>query len=238
MSIADIKKRWDRVISEVQKKALDIGRNPDDIKVVAVSKTHLAETMIDAINAGVYCIGENYVQELIAKHPVVSSTVTNPVEWHFIGHLQSNKVKFITSFIDMIHSCDSINLAREISKEAIKVNRTIEVLLQVNTSGELSKSGCQPESVFKLYEESREIENIKVTGLMTIGSFTGIESIIRKEFTILRNLREEINSKYSVNLKHLSMGMTGDYPVAIEEGSTLLRIGTAIFGERDYSLDD
>ena len=136
----------------------------------------------------------------------------------------------------MIHSVDSVKLAREISKQAIKNDRTIDVLLQVNTSGEMSKSGCEPEETEDLLLGIKDIPNIEIKGLMTIGSFSEDENVYRREFRILKGLRDNLKSKYpEIDLYHLSMGMTHDFEAAIQEGSTIIRVGTAIFGERDYS---
>ncbi|MFA6570119.1 MAG: YggS family pyridoxal phosphate-dependent enzyme [Bacteroidota bacterium] len=227
-----IKQNWDLIRNDVEQTALKCGRNPGEIRIVAVAKTHPAEFVVAGVLAGIKVIGENYVQELTEKHAQISAMPVPQPEWHFIGHLQTNKVKYIAPFITMIHSVDSLHLAEEISKAAQKNDRTIDVLLQVNTSGEESKFGCEPAKVPDLAESALQLPYIKVHGLMTIGTFTELEEQSIKEFRLLRNLCDEINRKLYVNLTQLSMGMTHDYRLAIAEGATYVRIGTAIFGER------
>lgn len=235
LSSNDIKNNFELIKKRVQNAALKCGRNPDEITIVAVSKTHPLETIIIGIEAGIVVFGENYVQELKEKHELLGIKAKN-IQWHFIGHLQTNKVKFIASFVTMIHSVDSLHLAEEISRQAQKYNRTIEILLQVNTSGEENKSGCDPDDIYTFAKEAIQIPNLNITGLMTIGSFTDNIVQIRKEFKMLRTIRDELNNNYGLHqFRNLSMGMTGDFDIAIEEGSTFIRVGTAIFGQRDYS---
>lgn len=230
----EIKSNWLNVLNNVRIAAQTLQRDPDSIKIVAVSKSHPPEIIELAIKAGVNVFGENYAQELKDKHQYLVESGVKIPEWHFIGHLQSNKVKYIAPFVSMIHSVDSVGLAEEISKQAEKNNRTIDILLQVNTSGEYSKFGCQPEKLIELFDSVARIKNLNVLGLMTIGTFSDNENIIRTEFKLLRELRNNINKTKGVNLSHLSMGMSHDYEIAIEEGATIVRIGTAIFGERIY----
>jgi len=229
-----IKSNWLNVLNNVRITAKTHQRDPDSIKIVAVSKSHPPEIIELAIKAGVNVFGENYAQELKDKHQYLIESGIKIPEWHFIGHLQSNKVKYIAPFVSMIHSVDSLSLAEEISKQAEKNNRIIDILLQVNTSGEYSKFGCQPEKLIELFDSVARIKNLNVLGLMTIGTFSDNENIIRSEFKLLRELRDTINKTKGVNLSHLSMGMSHDYEIAIEEGATIVRIGTAIFGERTY----
>lgn len=207
----------------------------NNVKVIAVSKTKPAEMLLNAYKSGIKVFGENYVQELVDKHQYCENLSINDIEWHFIGHLQSNKVKYIIDFVDFIHSVDSIKLADEINKRAEKLNKVQKVFLQVNTSGEDSKSGCEPHEVVLLADEYLKMRNIQLVGLMTIGTFTDDENQQRKEFSLLRNLLNDINNKLNLELKELSMGMTNDYPTAINEGATMVRIGTAYFGERNYN---
>lgn len=230
----EIKSNWLNVLNNVRIAAQTLQRDPDSIKIVAVSKSHPPEIIELAIKVGVNVFGENYAQELKDKHQYLVESGVKIPEWHFIGHLQSNKVKYIAPFVSMIHSVDSVGLAEEISKQAEKNNRTIDILLQVNTSGEYSKFGCQPEKLIELFDSVARIKNLNVLGLMTIGTFSDNENIIRTEFKLLRELRDNINKTKGVNLSHLSMGMSHDYEIAIEEGATIVRIGTAIFGERIY----
>ena len=204
--------------------------------IVAVSKTHPAEVITAGLIAGIQNFGENYAQELKEKNDIINqSALPQKPIWHYIGHLQTNKVKLIAPFVNMIHSVDTSKLATEISHHAESNSRKIEILLQVNTSGELSKSGCSPADVFSLAETIMKIKNINIAGLMTIGSFSDDLEIVKKEFIMLRELREELKIKFpETNWTHLSMGMSGDYEHAIEEGSTIVRIGSAIFGSRNY----
>ncbi len=236
MTAEEIKRNYDIVKERVIKTALSCGRNPDEITIVAVSKSHPYDTITDGTSAGINVFGENYVQEFKEKvEQLESRNITQP-EWHYIGHLQTNKVKYIVPYVSLIHSVDSVRLAEEISKQAKKHNRTIDILLQVNTSGEESKSGCEPVETCDIFRAVKDIENINVLGLMTIGSFSDNEYIYRNEFRLLKSMLQQMNEKYpEVNVKHLSMGMTHDYEAAIEEGATIIRVGTAIFGERDYS---
>ncbi len=226
-------KNWLEIKEKIHIKALSCGRRPEEIKVIAVSKTHDTEKIEVAFKAGVEFFGENYVQELVSKYEYFANRGLKP-KWHFIGHLQTNKVKYIVPFIDMIHTVDSIRLANEIEKRAENYNKIIDVLIQVNTSGEESKSGCEPYETEELVKYCLSLKHLKVKGLMTIGTFSEDEIIIRSEFQLLRNLLYETNKNLSLNLTELSMGMTHDYEIAIEEGATYLRIGTAIFGQRIY----
>ncbi len=175
------------------------------------------------------------MQELVDKFDYFNFNNLEQPEWHFIGHLQTNKVKYIIPFVHLIHSVDSIKLAEEINKRASSINKVQNILLQINTSGEKSKSGCEPEDAISLTEDILKLRNVNLLGLMTIGTFTDDENQQRKEFSILRNKLNEINNTLNLNLKELSMGMTSDYTVAIEEGATMVRIGTAFFGYRNYN---
>ncbi|MCX7880023.1 MAG: YggS family pyridoxal phosphate-dependent enzyme [Ignavibacteria bacterium] len=206
-----------------------------NVKIVAVTKTHPIEAILNAADAGITDFGENYAQELKAKYELVNQSLSKQVNWHFIGHLQTNKVKYIAPFVSLIHSVDSVHLAKEIEKQAEKNNKTIDILIQVNTSGEASKFGCSPELTCELINEIKDLQNLRIRGLMTIGSFSLDEKVIRKEFQLLKSLFEEARKSFpNLPLNELSMGMTNDYLIAVEEGATILRIGTAIFGERNY----
>lgn len=231
----EMKNRWADINNRVIAASKKVGRNPDTITVLAVSKTHPVELIIDAIQIGISSFGENYAQEIKDKIDYFKNHNLKQPDWHFIGHLQSNKVKYIAEFVDTIHSVDSLNLAEEISKQAKKFNKTINILLQANTSGEDSKSGCQPQELSTLFSQIKALDNINIIGLMTIGTFTDDKILQRKEFRLLHKLFDEINTSFpEANLKHLSMGMTGDFETAIEEGATIVRVGTAIFGNRNY----
>lgn len=218
---------------EAAKKA---NRQPQDVCVLAVSKTHSLDKVLAAMEDGIIEFGENYVQELKEKQEQVIKGNHPQPNWHFIGHLQSNKVKYIAPFVKMIHSVDSAKLAQEIDRQAAKNDRIIDILLQVNTSGEESKSGVAPDDVFALADSIKNLKNIRVRGLMTIGTFAENKEVSIREFTMLRTLRDKLQELHpEAELTHLSMGMTNDYEIAIEQGASIVRIGTAIFGQRDYS---
>ena len=230
----EIKKNFEEIVAKKNLSAKTCNRSADDITVIAVSKTHPFETVEAACESGVRVFGENYVQELVEKHSDAVAAGITP-EWHFIGHLQSNKAKYIVEFVEIIHSVDSLKLALEINKQAFKYNKTQKIMLQVNTSGEESKSGCEPNKSIELAEQIIALPNLELQGLMTIGTFSDDEKVIRKEFRLLSSLLKDINSSLNLNLKDLSMGMSHDFDIAIEEGATFVRVGTAIFGTRDYS---
>ncbi|HOK15460.1 MAG TPA: YggS family pyridoxal phosphate-dependent enzyme, partial [Candidatus Kapabacteria bacterium] len=213
MNNENIKQNIYQIKSNIEQAAKKFSRNFENIKIIAVSKTHPVEAISAAYYAGATIFGENYVQELVEKQTKLYEQGIMP-EWHFIGHLQTNKVKYIAPFISLIHSVDSEKLALEISRQAEKHNRTIDILLQINTSGEISKFGCEPDDAVSLAEKVLELPNIKLKGLMTIGTFSDDETIIRKEFRLLRSKLEEINKKLGLNLTELSMGMSHDYEIA------------------------
>ena len=197
-----------------------------DTTLVAVSKTKSNEKILEAYNLGIKDFGENYVQELTTK----MDTLPKDIKWHMIGHLQTNKVKdLVKRNIYLIQSVDSLKLAKEINKEAQKQGKKINILIEVKTSSEESKTGLPPEELDNLIKEVKELKNINLLGLMTIGPNTDDEEEIRKAFKLLKEQKD----KYNLNI--LSMGMTNDYKIAISEGSNLIRIGTKIFGPRDYS---
>lgn len=205
--------------------------NNQNIKLVAVSKTFPHDKIEEAFCANIFDFGENYVQELISKKEKLSHLNIN---WHFIGHLQTNKVKLIAPFIYLIHSVDSIKLAHEVDCRAKEFNRKIKILVEVNTSREATKFGVEPNYTLNFLSEINNLENLEVEGLMTIGPFTDDKQESRRAFKKLKELLNQAN-KLKITKKpltQLSMGMTHDFPIAIEEGATILRIGTAIFGNR------
>ena len=206
------------------------GRKSEEIELVAITKTVDVEQINEAIEAGIRVVGENRVQEAWRKFQEVGEKV----HWHMVGHLQTNKVKRVLQFADMIHSVDSVYLAREIQTQAKKLEKTIEILIQVNTSGEESKFGLEPEATIGAIEEVSTLPNLKIKGLMTIGAFLPNPEDVRPCFKLLHDLKDRVNERgiASVEIGTLSMGMTNDYEIAIEEGSTMVRVGTAIFGER------
>ncbi|QQY78738.1 hypothetical protein EDD65_10556 [Keratinibaculum paraultunense] len=208
------------------------GRTDDDVDIIAVTKTVGIEQINEAINAGLYKIGENRVQELIKKYDIIGEKV----EYHMIGHLQTNKVKYIIDKVSLIHSLDRLSLAGELDKRAKKSNLNISTLIQVNVAEEKSKYGLRVNQVIPFIEEISKYENIKVKGLMTIAPFVEDPEEVRWVFRDLRRLSEMIKDRNYENVKMdiLSMGMTNDYEVAIEEGSNMIRIGTGLFGKRNY----
>ena len=207
------------------------GRSTSEITLLAVGKTFPSSAVREAVEAGVADVGENYVQELLSKRGDLSGS---DVRWHFIGHLQSNKVKNVAPWIHMIHAVDSTALAIEIDRRAAKAGRVIECLLEVNTTGESTKFGVAPGDVTALVRSLASCDNISLGGLMTIGPFLPDPEGSRPMFRRLRELKDEIISlaQANVTMRHLSMGMTGDFEVAIDEGATLVRIGTGVFGPR------
>ena len=226
-----------RLKGKVKKVCESCSREQKEIYIIAVSKTFPSDAVASALDFNQLDFGENRVQELVQKESEIQGRI---IHWHLIGHLQTNKVKQVVPFVFLIQSVDSFKLAQRISIEAAKINRVVKCLVQVNTSGEDQKSGCQPNEAFKLVKEISALEFVKVKGLMTIGRFIddykdeNQRNIVRENFRVLKNLFEEIKAANVPNtdLKYLSMGMTSDYDIAIQEGSNMLRIGTAIFGER------
>lgn len=203
---------------------------PSGVTLIAVSKTKPNEAILEAYNAGQKDFGENYVQELVDKH----EQLPKDIKWHFIGHLQSNKVKYIAPFVHLIHGIDSFKLLQEVNKQAQKNNRIINCLLQIFIAQEETKFGLSFEECDAIFssQEFKQLQNIKIVGLMAMASNTDNETQIRKEF---KSLKDFANKHQALNIKHLSFGMSSDYKIAIEEGSTMVRIGSIIFGERDYT---
>lgn len=204
---------------------------PEHVTLVAVSKTKPNEAILEAYQAGQRIFGENKVQELTEKH----ESLPKDIEWHMIGHLQSNKVKYIAPFVSLIHGVDSFKLLKEINKRAAQNERVINCLLQIHIAEEDTKFGFDEKEVIELIksEAFQHLKNIKVVGLMGMATFTDDENQIRKEFKTLKNLFDKFqisNHQFQI----LSIGMSGDYQLAIEEGSTMIRVGSSIFGERNY----
>jgi len=217
-----------KVEERIAEAAIRVGRKPEEVSLVAATKDRTAEEVEEAISAGVKIVGENRVQEAEAKFPRIHL----PFQRHMIGHLQRNKVKKALLLFDVIQSVDSLRLGEEISKRALQMDRTVEVLVEVNTSGEATKFGIEPEGALDLVGALSELEGISVRGLMTVGPLSENVGEVRRAFSLLRGLRDEIERELDLSLPVLSMGMSGDFEVAIEEGSTMVRIGTAIFGPR------
>lgn len=226
-NIESIRKR----IADAAKRA---GRDVDDIKLIAVTKTVDVDKVVEAIAAGALDAGENKPQELARKYEVLG----DKIRWHQIGSLQTNKVKYIIDKVCMIHSLDREGLAEEIDKRANKIGRVIDCLVQVNISGEESKHGMSREEVEPFVRlVAEKYPNIKIKGLMTMAPFDAERDEIRKVFRDLKELSDEINNMNigNVEMNELSMGMTNDFEIAVEEGATMVRVGTAIFGKRNYN---
>lgn len=224
-----IEERLAEVRARMAEAARKAGRKPEDIELVAVTKTHPPEALQEAISAGQTLFGENRVQEALAKMPLVSSRA----RWHFIGHMQKNKVRQALPVFEMLHSIDSLELARDVQRIADEDGRRPRVLLEVNVAGEGSKFGFKPVALEAEMETLiAEMPRLEVLGLMAIPPFSPKAEDSRRYFAALRELRDGLQQKLRVGLPELSMGMSGDYEVAIEEGATLVRVGTAIFGER------
>ncbi len=226
----NISQNYQRIKEEIQRTCERINRHPDEIKLVAVSKNKPVEAILEAISAGITRFGENRVQEAMAKIPQINA----PVEWHLIGTLQTNKVKKAIGLFSMIQSVDSLHLAEEIEHRCGQKELLMPVLIEVNTSGEPTKHGVQPEQLPELLKQVILLPHLKVRGLMTIGPGLAIENpeASRNCFRQLARLCREMEDKFGISLPELSMGMSSDFTVGIEEGATIIRIGTAVFGPR------
>ena len=227
----DIAANCRKVLDRISEAAAKCGRDPRGIKLLAASKTQSAPRIREAVDAGIRLFGENYVQEAKVKRDVIQA----PVQWHMIGHLQRNKVKAALEIFDLVESLGSVELARELHKEGKKSGKTVRAFVEVNLGGEESKSGIAKGEVASLLREVGKLSHLKVEGLMVIPPFRENPEAARPYFRALRELQADLMAFNlpNVNLRDLSMGMTHDYPVAVEEGATLVRIGTAIFGPRD-----
>jgi pyridoxal phosphate enzyme (YggS family) len=216
-----------RVMERMEKAARRVGRGPGEVKLVAVSKTVDVDRIREAIEAGASTLGENYVQEAQKK----IQEIGKPVSWHFIGHLQSNKAKVAVRLFDAIHCVDGLPLAGDLNRRAQQVNRKIAVMIEVNLSGEATKFGAEEEKVITLAQGILKLEHLSLEGLMTMPPYFDDPEMSRPYFVQLRALKEKL-AKEGTPLKDLSMGMSNDFEVAIEEGATYVRVGTAIFGAR------
>ena len=225
-----IKEKLDIIKDNVSAAAAKAGRNFSDITVVAVTKTVEIARIEPVLELGFTKIGENYVQELLAKYDLLSEKVD---EFHFIGHLQSNKVKYIIDKVKLIHSVDSLSLIKEIDRQAKKIGKIQDILIEVNLAKEESKSGIFKENLSELLEKSAEFSGISIKGLMTIPPLSYDEYALRKTYSELYGISQNIKEKnVGIDMKFLSMGMSGDYQTAISEGANMVRIGTGIFGAR------
>ena len=225
--MSEIRENLLRVRERIEGAARRAGRDPKEINLVAVSKTVEVERIREAIDAGVIILGENYVQEAQKKIEQIGKLVA----WHFIGHLQSNKAKYAVNLFDAIHSLDSIPLAEELNRRAEKADRKIPVMIEVNLSGEPTKFGTEEEKVFGIAKKVLDLGNLSLEGLMTMPPYFDDPEMNRPFFVRLRALKDKM-AEEGISMKELSMGMSNDFEVAIEEGATYVRVGTAIFGAR------
>lgn len=228
-----IKENLEQVRKNIVEACRAAGRDPNEVTLIAVSKTKPVSLLREAYDADARCFGENKVQEIMDKYP----QLPEDIQWHMIGHLQRNKVKYIVDKVAMIHSVDSLRLAETIEQEAAKHNVQVPILLEVNIAEEESKFGLNKKDVLPLIETIAEFPHIRVQGLMTIAPYVENAEENRDYFRQLKKLSVDIAAKNinNVNMSVLSMGMTGDYQVAVQEGATMVRVGTGIFGERNYA---
>jgi hypothetical protein len=225
ISIAD---NLERVRKQIADAAAKSGRSADDVELVAITKTHPAEKVREAIEAGQTLFGESRVQEARAKIPEMASAI----RWHFVGHLQKNKIRHALPLFEMFHSIDSLALAQDMNRIAEEEGMHPRVLLEVNVAGEGSKFGFAPDKLREQMEELLALPRLSILGLMTIPPLAEEADASRKHFVALRELRDRLQTEFRVDLAQLSIGMTNDFPIAVEEGATLVRVGTAIFGNR------
>jgi pyridoxal phosphate enzyme (YggS family) len=226
--MAEIAVNLERVREQIAGAAAKAGRSIDEIELVAISKTHDAEKVRQAVEAGQQLFGESRVQEARVKIPELPSSL----RWHFVGHLQKNKVRHALPLFELFHGIDNVDLARDMNRIAEDEGMHPRILLEVNVAGEGSKFGFKPEMLRAEMESLLALNRLSILGLMTIPPLAGDAEASRKYFVALRELRDRLQTEFHVDLAQLSMGMTNDFPVAVEEGATLVRVGTAIFGER------
>jgi pyridoxal phosphate enzyme (YggS family) len=234
----ELRENWIHVKEQIARAAMSCGRNPDDIMLIAVSKTHPYEDVSALHKYGQLHFGENRVQELVPKMEAgdaeFGADAEHRLAWHMIGTMQTNKIKYMASRVDWIHSVPKLKALEEIEKRAGEAGRLIRTLIQVNISDESQKSGCEPDELKELILASRGFKHLKVSGLMGMASLEADLEVVRPQFKLLRELRDEYAALNdgAVELKELSMGMSHDMEVAVEEGATMIRVGTAIFGSR------
>lgn len=230
MILENIKQVEENIIKSCEK----VGRDPKEVTLIAVSKTKPYTAIEEALPSGVLDYGENKVQELTEKYEILPKDI----RWHMIGHLQRNKVKYLVGKVELIHSVDSLRLANQIETEFAKKNEIANILIEVNMANEESKFGITSETTEQLVREISKLEHVRIKGLMTIAPYTDNPETNREYFRNMKKLSVDINEKNidNVSMNVLSMGMTGDYQVAIEEGATMVRVGTGIFGERNYNI--
>jgi pyridoxal phosphate enzyme (YggS family) len=228
MTIID---NYRRIRDEISEKAQKTGRKPEDIKIISVSKTFSLHEIQEAIDSGINLFGENKIQEAKEKIP----NLRGKFQFHMLGHLQTNKAKDAVKLFEMIHSIDKADTALKVNNEAFKISKIQRVLIQIKTSDEETKSGISPDQAVKLAEYVATLRNLKLEGVMSIGPLTDDKNLTTKSFRETADTLTKINQSLGLNLNEISMGMSGDYLIAIEEGATMLRIGTAIFGKRSYN---
>ena len=230
MILENIKQVKENIIKSCEK----VGRDPKEVTLIAVSKTKPYTAIEEALPSGVLDYGENKVQELTEKYEILPKDI----RWHMIGHLQRNKVKYLVGKVELIHSVDSLRLANQIETEFAKKNEIANILIEVNMANEESKFGITSETTEQLVHEISKLEHVRIKGLMTIAPYTDNPETNREYFRNMKKLSVDITEKNidNVSMNVLSMGMTGDYQVAIEEGATMVRVGTGIFGERNYNI--
>jgi pyridoxal phosphate enzyme (YggS family) len=224
----DVAEKLAAVLSNIADTAVAAGRSPSEIELVAVTKTHPPETIAQAVEAGQLLFGENRVQEARAKIPLLPSRA----RWHLIGHLQKNKIRHALPLFEMIHGVDSLDLARDIDRVAAELGLFPKILLEVNVAGEATKFGFKSADLHRDMPGLLALPRLQIGGLMAIPPFSEEAEDSRKYFAELRTRRDALQAEFNIGLPHLSMGMSGDYPVAIQEGATMVRVGTAIFGPR------
>ena len=230
MILENIKQVEENIIKSCEK----VGRDPKEVTLIAVSKTKPYTVIEEALPSGILDYGENKVQELTEKYEILPKDI----RWHMIGHLQRNKVKYLVGKVELIHSVDSLRLANQIETEFAKKNEIANILIEVNMANEESKFGITSETTEQLVREISKLEHVRIKGLMTIAPYTDNPETNREYFRNMKKLSVDITEKNidNVSMNVLSMGMTGDYQVAIEEGATMIRVGTGIFGERNYNI--
>lgn len=238
-----IKDNIEHVQEQITSACMRANRNPNDVTLVAVSKTHSVEAIVSAMDVGLSHFGENRVEETLDKIPKISEVTNEQVVWHYIGHIQSRQAKDIVPLVDVIHSIDRLKIARKISSLAKESDKTIEGFIEINISGETAKYGFEASNwkqnervkseLWQNLETIISLPNLKIRGLMTMAPFYDKMEETRPIFASLAELRDEIKQDFAIELSDLSMGMTNDFPIAIEEGATIVRIGRAIFGNRN-----
>jgi pyridoxal phosphate enzyme (YggS family) len=230
--MSDIKENYDKIYQQVKDAAVSCSRKPEDVKLIAVSKRKSVELMLNALDAGAKEFGENYIQEAVEK---IERIGKDKACWHFIGHLQSNKAKLAVNYFDYIHTVDTVKLAKQINNQANNINKIQKILVQVNIGDEKTKSGSNIEQVLEVIKQISTFDNISIRGLMCMPPYSSEPEEARGYFKKLVSIKEGILTLgiENISMEHLSMGMSNDFKVAIEEGSTMVRVGTSIFGKRD-----